>query len=373
MLNDYMGIVNLNEKEERIKELTYCRPIASIPFGGRYRLIDFVISNFVNAGIINVGVFTQNKFRSLQDHLGNGKPWDLDRKNEGLFLNLPTFNYYTLGIYRGDIDTFKNHMSYIHMGKQKNVIISPSYMVCNIDYKKAAEFFENSGADITLISSCTSKCADEFQGCYSLNIGKDNEVLDIFENNGRSEVCNIFTEMYILRKTLLEDLINTCTSRGDCDTLLEAVQKSLGKLKVNAYRFEGTVSCINSIQSYYRSNMNMFDLAYSSELFDSKGPIYTKVKDEPPVLYTETADVTNSFIANGCIIEGTVENSIIFRRVNIAKGANIKNSIIMNNCIIEADVMLRNVILDKNVTITVGKQIKGDPNYPIVVEKGAKV
>ena len=373
MLNDYMGIINLNEKEDKIKELTYCRPIASIPFAGRYRLIDFVLSNFVNAGIVNVGVFTQNKYRSLQDHLGNGKAWDLDRKNDGLFLNLPAFNYYTLGIYRGDIDNFKNHMSYIRMGKQHNVIISPSYMVCNIDYRKAAAYFEETGADITLISNTNSRCGEEFQNCYTLNVGPDNEVLGIVENTGRSEVCHVFMEMYIMKKTLLEDLIHTCISKGDNDNLLDVIQKNIGKFKINTYRFDGTLACINSIQSYYRDNMKMFDLDYAEELFDRNGPIYTKVKDEPPVLYTDTAEVSNSFIANGCIIEGTVENSIIFRRVNIAKGANIKNSIVMNNCIIEADAIIRNVILDKNVTITAGKQIKGDPNYPIVVEKGARV
>ena len=373
MLNDYLGIVNLNEKEDNIKELTYGRPIASIPFAGRYRLIDFTLSNFVNAGIVNVGVFTQNKFGSLQDHLGSGKAWDLDRKNDGLFLNLPTFNYYTLGIYRGDIDNFKNHINYIYMCKQENVIISPSYMVCNLDYKKAAEYFEKTEADITLISKTTEKCADEFQGCFILEVGDDNEVLSIVENNGRSEVCHVFMEMYIMKKSLFEDIIHTCVSRVDCNTLVEAIQKNIGKLKINTYKFEGSLACINSIHSYYKNSMDLFDLKYSEEIFGENGPIYTKVKDEPPVMYTDTAEVSNSLIASGCIIEGSVENSIIFRRVNVAKGAFIKNSIIMNNCIIESDAILRNVILDKNVIITASKQIKGDPNYPIVIEKGAKV
>ncbi len=373
MLNEYMGIVNLNENEDKIKELTYCRPVASIPFAGRYRLIDFVLSNMINSGIVNVGVFTQNKFRSLQDHLGNGKAWDLDRKNDGLFLNLPMFNYYTLGIYRGDIDNFKNHISYIHMGKQSKVIISSSYMTCNIDYRKVAEFFEETEADITLVYHHTKKCADDFHACQTIKVDEDGNVQGMHMNNGRIDECDVFLEMYVMKKSLLIDLIHTSVSRGDVDTLMEAVQKTIGKLKVNAYKFEGIVACINSIQSYYRNSMELLDTENAKDLFNEERPIYTKVKDEPPVLYMETAEVSNSLIANGCIIEGTVENSIIFRRVHIGKGTSIKNSVIMNNCIIEDDAILRNVILDKNVLISAGKQIKGDPNYPIVIEKDARV
>lgn len=368
---DYMGIINLNDREDNIKELTYHRPIASIPIAGRYRMIDFALSNLVNAGIQNISIFTQNKYRSLLDHLGTGKAWDLDRKNDGLFIMTPMIDSYSMGIRRGDIENFKNHIDYIYLSKQNNVIVTSTGMVCNLDYTDAIRQHNETGADITIIYKKADNCNVDFQYCHALTFDESGRVAGVNLNLGKDVQCNISMDMFILKKSLFLDIVNTCVSRGDIGYFKQAVHNNLDKLKVYGYEFKGYTACVNSIYSYYKTNMQLLDLETSKELFFRNGLIYTKVKDEPPTKYMGNANVTHSLVANGCIIDGQVENSIIFRSVKIKKGAVVKNCIIMQNCLIEENVLLRNVILDKSVRITEDKQLKGDENYPIVIEKKA--
>lgn len=370
---DYMGIINLSEREDNIRELTYHRPIASIPIAGRYRVIDFALSNLINVGVQNVGIFTQNKYRSLLEHLGTGKAWDLDRKNDGMFIMTPVFNYYNLGIFKGDIENFKNNIDYIHLSRQNNVIVTPSYMICNLDYSEAIKQHKETEADITVIYKRADNCNEDFFQCSTYSFDSSGRVIEVDINEGDKQENNISMEMFIMKKSLFLDIVHTCVSHGDCDYFKDAVHKNIGRLKVYGYRYDGFLSCINSIQSYYKTSMKLMDQNISRELFFKHGLIYTKVKDEPPTKYTENARVVNSLVANGSIIDGSVENSIIFRTVRIKEGAEVKNSIIMQDCVIEEDVLLRNVILDKSVRITKGKQLKGDEKYPIVIEKKAMI
>ncbi len=368
---DYMGIINLNDREDNIKELTYHRPIASIPIAGRYRMIDFALSNLVNAGIQNISIFTQSKYRSLLDHLGTGKAWDLDRKNDGLFIMTPVINNYSIGIRRGDIENFKNHIDYIYLSKQNNVIVTSTGMVCNLNYRDAIKEHDETGADITIVYKKAENCNVDFQYCHALTFNEKGRITEVSLNQGKESLCNISMDMFILKKSLFLDIVNTCVSRGDVGYFRQAVHNSLDKLNIRGYEFKGYLSCVNSIYSYFKTSMQLLDLETSKELFFKNGLIYTKVKDEPPTKYKENARVTHSLVANGCIIDGEVENSIIFRSVKIKKGAVVRNCIIMQNCDIGENVLLRNVILDKSVKITEDKQLKGDVNYPIVIEKKA--
>ena len=370
-MKDFMGIINLSEREDNIKELTYNRPIAAIPIAGRYRVIDFALSNIVNSEISNVSIFTQNKYRSLVDHLGTGKAWDLDRKKDGMFLFNPMFNYYTLGIYRGDIENFKNHIDYIHMSRQKYVVITTSHMICNIDYAEVARYHQATEADITVVYKKSSSCSEDYLYCSTLTLDETGRITASDINIGRRDDCNISMEMYVMSKSLFLDLIHTCVSKGDCEFLKDAIHRNLSKVKVMGYEHKGYLTCVNSIQSYFKANMEVLNLDISRELFFRNGLIYTKVKDEAPAKYGQYAEVSNSAIANGALIDGTVENSIIFRGVQIKKGAVVKNSILMQNTLVEEGALLRNVILDKNVTVTHGKQLKGDEKYPVVIEKKA--
>lgn len=365
MLKDYMGILMLNENEDRIRRLTRNRPLASIPFGGRYRIIDFVLSNMVNSGITNIGIFTEGKTRSLMDHIGSGKPWDLARKINGLFVfNLGNSNYYM-----NEINTLKNNIEYFYKSKEKYVLFSRSYMVCNIDYKAAAAYHESSGADITIIYKNIEDSTKSFINCDVLNLDKNKRVLSVGKNICTSSVSNLSMEMFMMKKERFIDLIIECIKTGYYRSIEEVIYKNVSELNVNAYEFNGYLSCINSVNAYYKANMDLLNLNISKELFFENGPIFTKSQDESPTKYSENCKVSNSLIANGCIIKGSVKNSIIFRRVKIHEGVEIKNCIIMQNCEIKTGAKLTNVIIDKNVVIEEGKELKGDLDIPLVVEK----
>jgi glucose-1-phosphate adenylyltransferase len=319
----------------------------------------------VNSGMTNIGIFADGKTRSLMDHLGSGKPWDLARKNNGIFVfSLGSTNYYM-----DEIETLKNNIEYFYKSKEKYVIYSPSYMVCNIDYKAAATYHESTGADITIIYKKIIDGKTNFVNCDVLNLGTNDSVLSVGKNIGMEDFNNISTEMFIMKKEILISLILECVRTGYYRNIKEAIYRKTDCLKINAYEFKGYLSCINSVGTYYKTNMDLLDLKTNRELFFENGPIFTKGRDESPTRYDLDSKVSNSLVANGCIIEGEVENSLIFRRVKIHKGAVVKNCIIMQNCEIKPNAKLTNIIIDKNVIIEDGKELKGDWDLPLVVEK----
>jgi len=362
-----MGILNLNENETNIISLTKNRPLASIPIAARYRVIDFALSNMVNSGLKNIGIFTQSKSRSLVDHLGSGKPWDLDRRLNGLFV----FNFGIASTSLNDAEMLWNNMEYLYRSKEKNVILSPSYMIGNIDYTAAVKYHEGAQQDITVIYKNINTGIKNFLNCDVLNIDENNNVLSVGKNIGTYDSLNISMEMFIMKKDLLISLINKCIQTGSYCTIKDAIYKSISDLHVIAYEYKGYLQCINSISSYYKANMGLLNLKTTKELFFSNGPIYTKIKDEPPTKYDHKSKVKNSIIADGCIIEGVVENSIISRGVVVHSGAEIKNCIILQNCEIKESSKLHNVIMDKNVIIDAGKILNGDVEFPLVIEKRA--
>jgi glucose-1-phosphate adenylyltransferase len=367
LISDYMGILNLNEDETNLKSLTHNRPLASIPIGGRYRIIDFVLSNMVNIGIKNIGLFTQSNSRSLVDHVGSGKPWDLDRKLNGLFV----FNFGVANSYLSDLDMMRSNVEYLYQSKENNVILSPSYMLCNIDYEEAVKNHESSGCDITVIYKKVDNGDKSFIECDILNIGNDKKVISVGKNIGIDKSNNISMEMFIMKKEVLLQIIYSCVKTGYCTNLKEAIYRSITTNCINAYEFKGYLECINSINSYYKTSMDMLQIKVNNELFFNNGLIFTKVKDEAPTKYTLSSNVSNSLIANGCIIEGKVHNSIIFRRVVIHETAEVTNCIIMQGCEIKAGAKLTNVIIDKNNVMQKSKELRGDEEFPLVIEKKA--
>lgn len=368
-MKDLMGIINLSESEETVKELTYNRPIATIPIAGRYRVIDFTMSNMVNAGIHNVAIFTQGKSRSLMDHIGTGKDWDLDRKMDGLFVLNPVIDFQNITYQKGDIENFKRHMDYIEHSKQSYVLLTRSYMICNVNYADAFKYHKKTKADVTIIYSKMENNHQKFLNCDTLNLDERGKVLSIGRNTGDARFYNMSMEMYIMKKELLLEIIQNSIAIGDSEYLKQAVFRNMKSLDVNAYPFKGYLSCVNSIQNYYKTNMELLDIDVSRELFHNNGLIYTKVKNEPPTKYTDTSNIKNSLISNGCIIEGDVENSIIGRGIIIKKGTVIKDSIIMRKSIIEEKAYLKNVIIDKYVKITKSKVLCGDKKNPFVIKK----
>ncbi|MCL2320597.1 MAG: glucose-1-phosphate adenylyltransferase subunit GlgD [Oscillospiraceae bacterium] len=367
-----MGIINLHQDNKNIMELTYNRPVAAIPFMGRYRIIDFPLSNLVNSGITNVGVFVQDNPRSLMDHVSSGKEWNLDRKADRIYMFYPE---YTVGseINRQELKNFRDNIDYIYYSKQDQVIIVPGNMICNIDYRDVIKFHKKHKSDITIIYKKTKNATSDFIGCDILDLDEEENLTYIGKNTGEKDELNISMEMYVMEKQRLLDLINASTSFSSFYTLRDIINHICSRIKVKTFEYTGYLTCINSVKTYYKKSLELLNLEIANQLFTDNNPIFTKTKDGPPTKYGEDAEVKNSFVASGSIIDGKVENSIIFRRTIVERNAEIKDSIVMQNSIVQLGARLECVCMDKNVTISKFKEIIGKKDYPVVIEKNRVV
>lgn len=369
-----MGIVLTGGNHNRLKELSLERSIAAVPIGGKYRIIDFILSNMVNSGITNVGVITQYNYRSLMDHLGSGKEWDLDRKNEGLFILPPYLSEFGTGWYKGTADSLYNNLTFLERSDEEYVVIGQGYTIYNMDYEPMLEYHIKTGADITIACRDMSDISCEDQKLLGMvEINEENRIVDFMEKplNPKSNIGSM--GVYIMRRTFLIELLQESAAKGLTDFVYDVIVRQTDKLKLYAFMFNGYWRPLNNIQLYYRTNMELLNPKVRQELLMDRRKIFTKVKDEPPAKYNEEANVHNSIIADGCIIEGTVENSVLFRGVRVMKGVVIKNSLVMQGTTVEKDVQLNYCILDKGVTITEGKSLNGDAEWPLIVGKNVKV
>lgn len=376
MKNECMGLINLDKKgNPNINILNYARPLASTPIAGRYRIIDFVLSNMVNSGFTNVGIYAKEKYRSLTDHLGSGKDWDLSRKKGGLYIFSPENTKYNnnYGFRSGDIYSILANIDYIERSTEEYILIASGYMLCNMDYSEAIEHHKRTKNDITVIYKNVHNADEDFLGCMTLNIDSSGRVLNIGNNIGAFPTANISTETYIMRRTDFIRCIYKIASLGTYSYFEDYINRELPNIQVGAYEFKDYLKCINSIQSYSEASKEMLKKEICAELFNSDRKIFTKDKSQAPTIYKKHAKVENSFVATGCKIDGEVSNSIIFRKVEIAKGAVIKNCVIMQNCKIDENVVLENVIFDKNISISEAKVLRGDTDYPMVIEKNQKL
>ena len=376
MKKQCMGLINLDKKgNPNINILNYARPLASTPIAGRYRIIDFVLSNMVNSGITNVGIYAKEKYRSLTDHLGSGKDWDLSRKKGGLYIFSPENTKYNnnYGFRSGDVYSILANIDYIERSTEEYILIAPGYMLCSMDYKDAIKYHQESKNDITVLYKHVDNADEDFLSCMTLNIDNNNRVLNIGTNIGAFPSANISMETYIMKRTDFIKCIYKIASLGTHAYFEDYIKKELHNIQVGAYEFKDYLKCINSIQSYAQCSKEMLKKEISTELFNSERKIFTKDKSQAPTIYMKNADVRNSFVATGCKIDGTVENCTLFRKVEIGKGAKIKNCVIMQNCKIDPGVVLENVIFDKNVRISKDKELKGDKDYPMVIEKNQKL
>ena len=365
------GIILTDDKDTQLGILTEKRATAAMPMAGRYRLIDFILSCMVNSGIRNVGVATQFNYQSLMDHLGSGKDWDLSRKNSGLYILPPYIGRENTGKNDGDIDVLYGVRSFIRKTKPDYIVLSRGNTMYNMTFNKALEFHKENHADITVIYNEDSTIPPETLSRYTLlEVGENGVVTDIIKNHAHPNGHSISMDTYIIERSLLISLIENSVAHGEHDWVMDVLIKNLGKLRIFGYKFDGYVGRVDTIDSYYQNNMNFLNSGIRREMFLSDAKIYTKVKDQVPTHYGDNARVIDSMVADGCLIDGTVENSIIFRGVHIGKGSTIKNSIVMQNSVIQENCYLENVVLDKEVTLLTGKTVMGQPNYPFVIAKG---
>lgn len=364
-MKNCIGIINLDENEDRMGELVRNRPLASVPIAGRYRVVDFILSNMTNSGIESIGIFTKNKSRSLMDHLTNGRPWDLHRKKDGLRV----FNFGYVDPAYDDVHNFIENIEFLKHSRKEFVLVSSSYMICNIDYEKVLDFHEKNQNDVTIVYKKVNNANKAFLDCNTLNIDDNGFILSIGENIGREEHANISMEMFMMRADLFIEIVYESVKKGMYRKLKQFIRENLSSLKVKAYEYDGYLTCINSLSAYYNANMDLLKPKINNELFFENGPIYTKAKDECPTHYTESSNVTNSIIANGSYIEGNIENCIISRRVYVGAGTTLKNCIILQNTNIGDNVTLDRVITDKGVTIKDGENLIGYKDAPLVMKK----
>ena len=374
MMTNTMGLILSGWKKPALKDLSYKRSVSAIPFGGKYRAIDFILSNMVNSGIKNVGVLTQYSFRSLMDHLGSGKEWDLDRRYDGLFILPPTVSDEESGWYKGSADAMYHNLSFLKRSNEEYVVIAQGNGIFKMQMADMLQYHIDKNADITLAyRKMYDYATEELSSLGIIRIDEDSRITDLQEKplNPQSDLASI--GVYMLRRTLLISLIEECIAHGNYDFVKDIMIRKLDRLNIYGYEFRGYWRSISSVRNYYRCSMEVLDPEIREELFIRNGKIYTKVKDEAPAKYNEEAEVTNSIVADGCFIEGTVENSVLFRGVTVAKGAVVRNSIIMQGSVIEPDAVVEYAILDKNVVLTRGKYLKGDADYPVVVSKNSRV
>lgn len=372
-----LGIIFPNSYDALVPELVNVRLMASIPFASRYRLIDFILSSMSHCDIDNISVMVNNNYHSLMDHLGSGREWDLVRKNGGLSI-FPPFAEKSSKPYTGRVGALASILENLRDQKEKYVIITDTNLVVNFDFNAMIQSHIETGADVTVAyneqelpeSFLTSQSNDN--GYYYTFGIEDGRVKKIYVNLKESGVKNCSMNIFLVERELLIDLINTAFVRGQEYFERDVLLPQLNKLNVQAYKYEGYVARICDMKSYFDENMRLLD-DYNLDALFSGAPIYTKIRDDNPTRYVDGAKVNNVMVADGCVIEGEVENSILFRGVRIAKGAKVKNCVLMQDTVVGAGSSIEYMITDKNVVISPGKEMKGTDTFPVYIGKDQKV
>lgn len=364
------AIVFTNVLDERLGELTAMRSAASLPFGASYRLIDFSLSNLVNANINNIGIIAKENYRSLMDHLGSGVYWDLDRKNGGLHI-LPPFNLANAVKYTGYIDALNGAKNFITRSKSDYIVICDANVVANIDVSAAIDAHIKNGADVTMLWRKMVVGSDRAETMAFNLEGDVIKSISVAEASEDLQCCGF--GFYIINTDVLLNLVDLAYKNGLYDLKLAFFADSTKQFKIMGFEHTGYLSVIDSQKKYYNANMDLLNIDIRKRLFYKKRPVFTKTRDDMPTRYGTQAVVENCSIGDGCIIEGTVKNSILFRGVKIEKGAVVENSIVMQSGVIEKGAVVDYAILDKNVCVGENKVLKGTADSALVIGKSKKI
>jgi len=370
-MESVLGIVFAYSERAAMRELTKIRTLASLPIAGKYRVIDFILSGFVNSNIYDISLITTNNYNSLVDHVGAGRDWDLTRKIGGLRVLSPfSGENSTNGVYKGTLDALYRNLNSIKLSHAQHVVLSGSSIVCNIDYQEVLEKHIKSDADITAIytkSMNGGKTVPRGVAVIKMNKTGRIEDLTINEDDAKIQDVNWLLDIFVIKKSLLETLVADAVSVGLTDFHLDIVKRLAGTLKIQGLESEKQFFEISTVRGYMQANMNFLKKAYREKAFEK--PVFTKVKDSFPTLYKDGCYVRNSLIADGCKIEGHVENSIISRGVRVEHSAVVKNSIIMQNTDIQSGARVEYVISDKDVIVREGREVIGHEKYPLLLAK----
>lgn len=371
-----IGIIFPNSYDNLVPELAGDRLMASIPFAGRYRIIDFLLSSLANCGISNIAIVVRENYHSLMDHLGSGRAWDLLRKNGGLSI-FPPYAEKNMKVYSGRVEALERILPYLRSKKEKYVIMMDANIAVDFDFNAMLAEHIESGADVTVayteqeIPAELIRAGSHGDMYYTLKLD-EGRVRRIFMN---SEMCgkqNLSMNIYIMDREALIDKIHAAFVRGSSCFERDILAPRLEKYNIRGYKYDGYYARICGLKSYFDENMKLLDDENLDALFTG-GQIYTKIRDDNPTRYINGCKTKNNLVADGCVIEGDVENCVLFRGVKIAKGAKIRNSVLMQDTVVNAGARLDYVVTDKNVTIEVGQELKGTDTQPFYVAKGHTV
>lgn len=375
-----VGLVFTNIHDQNIPDLTRKRTMASVPFGCRYRLIDFTLSNMVNSGMTKVGVITHNNYQSLLDHLGTGKDWDLARRSGGIKL-LPPFiaSHAGMGankLYTTRLEAMMGAMDFISRCNEDHIVLSDCDAISNIDLSDVIKSHKENGADITIVT--TKVDTDTFDisaGSAVITSDENNRISDVVHYSRRIHgIKEISTNIIVANRDYLQNVVSDAIAHGYTSFYSDVLDRNLLRANYFVYHYSGFYAQINSLAGYYSCNMKLLEKGIGDALFSQPNrPILTKVRNSAPTRYTGDAKVKNSLIADGCLIEGTVENSIIFRGVKVGKGSVVKNSILMQDTVVGDNVNLGCVVTDKNVLIKDDRNLSGHSTLPFYISKGTMI
>ena len=364
-----MGIIFAGDAN--MGELSDKRTMGSIPFGGRYRQIDFHLSNMAAAGIRRIGIISRHNYQSLMNHIGSGEEWGLELEEGGLEFLTP-YAMSTSHSYRGKLENLYFAMSFLDYGPEDEyVIMADSAILCNIDLNNVLNSHMLSGKDITVVTK-----AGIADGKKQLDLailqGKDGQICDMAVDYVAPEGYLASMDLFVLSKALLKKTVMECIARNrfhmDRDLVLDSWQK--GKLTVNVYDFPGLAMFNETAEEYFRNSLALLDSTTRHDLFYYNHPVYTKVRDRVPTYYSEAADIDNCIVADGCMLSGKVSGSVLFRQVTVKEGAKVENCLIMNDSMVDEGSELSYVILDKDVVIRPGTKLMGTTANPVIIKRG---
>lgn len=365
--NNVLGIIFANVHDNLIPELAEKRSMASIPFGSRYRLIDFSLSNLVNAGVSKVGILTKENYRSLMDHLGSGKAWDLDRKNGGIFI-IPPFSNSKYGLFKGHVDALAGIVTFLTKSREEYVVICDADVISNIDVDDMVENHIKSGADLT-VAYKNGALPKNNRDIMRVDIGENGVINKVEFDNSDEGNADFSLDIYVIRRELLIEWINEANRRSESSLSRDVLMPRISTGRIFGYKVSGFAEVVDCANSYVRISRRLLSADARCSLFNSKRPVYTKTRDDAPTRYGINAKAGNSLVADGCVIEGEVENSILFRGVKIEAGAVVKNCILMQGTVVQKNAVLDNVTADKGVLITEGTVVKGQAERNVFIAK----
>ena len=373
-MNDLMGLIYTGDNGERLGELTALRAVAALPVLARYRVIDFVLSSLVSSGAKNVGIILQKNYSSLIDHLGSGKEWDLHGKRQGLVLLPPYQTPDNIGVYSGLMDAIRSNMVYLRRSHERYVVVTDSGMLYTANYDEMAAQHIRTGADITLMYTTNPGVRRSGTGHY-IKVDEEGRVLELENHPVMPSFENTYMEAFLIRRELLIELADRAVSRAQYHFTRELLQQAIheGNLKVYGWRNDSPSWRLDTTQAYFECNADLLKPEIRRQVLRTDRAIWTKMRDEMPTRYAPGAKVKDSLLADGCVIEGTVENSVIFRGVHVQKGAVVKNAVIMQDGYVMSGAHVEGCILDKQVTVRDGVTLCAPVSYPVVIAKGMTV